>query len=257
MGKKAVSAVYSIANTVNGKKYYGSSVNVWGRKRQHFHKLRAGTHRNAHLQAAWNLYGEVAFVFALEEEAPAEALLAVEQRYLDANHGGYNMARCVESAARGLKWSPEARANLSLALKGREFSDDHRKALSEANKGKQKSDAERRSMSERRKGQTLDGGTRAKIASTVKSLWEDGDYRERVITAQRRGRKTKKARQNRRAAMKQRWADPEHAAKLSEERKSRWQDPAYRAKMLEIRRAQGQKLREQNQQKRENEHALS
>lgn len=254
---KKVSGIYSITNTVNGKRYYGSSVSVWGRKRQHFHTLRKGTHRNKHLQAAWNLYGKAAFVFALVEEVPVENLLSVEQRYLDANRAGYNVAEHAESAALGLKWSAESKAKLSRAKTGIKLSEDHKKALSVANIGKRKSEAERLAMSERQMGQKLDGTTKDKIASAVKSLWADDDYRARMMAAQQSGRKTRKAKRNYRAANKRKWADPQFASKMSAARKSLWSDPAYRAKMLEVRRTQGQKLRERNElKKRESQDAL-
>jgi len=253
---KKVSGIYSITNAVNGKRYYGSSVNVWGRQRQHWHSLRVGTHRNKHLQAAWLRYGEESFVFALLEAVPAERLLVVEQRYLDRNRDGYNLSRNAESAALGLKWSEEARRRFGASRKGRTLSDDHKKALSVANTGKKKSDTEKRAMSERMRGQTAGEDTRERIASSVKSLWEDAAYRTTVLAAQRAGRATAKAKRDRRAAAKTLWADPQYAAKMSAERKSRWSDPAYRAKMLEVRRAQGEKLRTKNREKQESCDAL-
>lgn len=44
---------------------------------------------------------------------------------------------------------------------------------------------------------------------------------------------------------------------MSAERKTRWADPEYRATMLEKRKIQGQKLRERNLKKKEEEYALS
>lgn len=248
---KKISGIYCITNTANGKKYYGSSVNVWGRQRQHWHTLRAGVHRNRHLQAAWNLYGEVAFVFTLVEEVPAENLVAVEQSYLDANTDGYNLSKNAECAPRGLKWSEESKRRMSEAKRGRKLSEAHKEALSEAGKGRRATDAQRAAASKRMKGKTVGTIAKEKISTALQSLWGDDAYRERMLNAQSLGKSTSKAKMNYSAAVAARWADPQQRQRLSAERKARWADPEYRAKMTEKRIVQGQKLRERNLAKKE------
>lgn len=245
----AVSGIYAVVNSVNGKRYYGSSANVWSRKRQHFHKLRSGCHHNAHLQSAWDLYGEASFEFLLIEIVAVEDLLQVEQSYLDRNSDGYNVSQCAESAARGVRWSQEARVRVSASRRGRRLSDSHKKALSAANKGIAKSAAEVRLMSERQMGRRLDDSVKLKISSSVRGLWRDGDYRERVIAAQTNGKQTPGAKQNYSAASALAWSDPKYARKMSAARKRIWNNPEFAAKMLTIRKIQGQKLRERNAQK--------
>ena len=61
--------VYQIKNTLNGKAYIGSSKNIKRRLGIHRSMLRRGTHRNPHLQNAWNKYGESAFVMVAVCEA--------------------------------------------------------------------------------------------------------------------------------------------------------------------------------------------
>ena len=58
-----MSGVYQIYNTVNGKRYIGSSIHIEQRFKEHLRNLRANKHVNAHLQSAWNKYGEHSFVF--------------------------------------------------------------------------------------------------------------------------------------------------------------------------------------------------
>lgn len=102
-----ISCIYSITNTVNGRAYYGSTINWYARKANHICHLRKGKHANTHLQRAWNHYGEQAFVFAIEIELPLENLLDVEQAYLDNNTDGYNMAAVAGRAiAPGAKRDP-------------------------------------------------------------------------------------------------------------------------------------------------------
>lgn len=61
-----MSGVYQIYNTVNGKRYIGSSIHIEQRFKEHLRNLRANKHVNAHLQSAWNKYGEHSFVFEAE-----------------------------------------------------------------------------------------------------------------------------------------------------------------------------------------------
>ena len=254
---KTISGIYSITNTVNSKMYYGSSINVWGRKRQHWHSLRMGKHRNQHLQAAWNLYGESAFVFALVEEASVDDLVAVEQRYLDGNESGYNIGESADAPARGRKRSPETIAKMSAARRGKPLSEAHKKALSLAGKGRKMTDAQRVQASERMKGNVVPEIVKEKISTKVTALWEDDGYRERIIAAQTIGKGTDEAKKNYSTAMTARWADRAQRAKMSAERKARWEDPEYRARMTEKRRIQGQKLRERNLAKKEMKHACA
>jgi group I intron endonuclease len=57
------SGIYVIRNLVNGKRYIGSSVDIFARWRQHRHALKRGTHHSSHLQNAWRKYGSEAFRF--------------------------------------------------------------------------------------------------------------------------------------------------------------------------------------------------
>lgn len=75
--------IYQITNMLNGKFYIGSAVSFPRRVWTHKNRLRMGVHHNKHLQAAWNKYGEAAFVFEVIEEVPEHLdLHAVESGYL-------------------------------------------------------------------------------------------------------------------------------------------------------------------------------
>lgn len=80
--------IYKIINAVNGKFYVGSTTNTAERFRVHRRRLRKGTHHTKHLQAAWNKYGEDAFVFHVVETVPEnQSLELAEQRWLDEHVG--------------------------------------------------------------------------------------------------------------------------------------------------------------------------
>ena len=62
--------IYLIQNLENGKKYYGSSLNLDKRLYEHKRNLRLGQHDNKHLQNSWNKYTEDNFKFEIVEEIP-------------------------------------------------------------------------------------------------------------------------------------------------------------------------------------------
>ncbi len=94
---KKICGVYKITNSVNGKFYIGSSNNVENRWKRHKLELKEETHKNQHLQNAWNLYGESSFIFEVIEECLPEIQFEREQHYLDTlnpfDERGYNIVR--------------------------------------------------------------------------------------------------------------------------------------------------------------------
>ena len=101
--------IYKIINIINNKFYVGSAVDLKRRKTRHFSELRNGKHNNRHLQAAWQKYGEAAFIFVVVEELSPEAdLLAAENVWLQEHVGKdycYNLG--VDAVAPTLGWSGE------------------------------------------------------------------------------------------------------------------------------------------------------
>ena len=252
-----VSGIYSITNTVNGKKYYGSSVNVWQRKRQHEHTLRKGNHHNEHLQAAWNLYGRTCFRFELIEEAPPDKLVTAEQTYLNENTNGYNIGKDADCPSRGLKRTDEQKLQQSIRQRGKKLSEDTKQKLSIAGKGRKVSEETKRKLSEANKGKCSSPKTKKRISKKVKTLWKDKTYRQQMIEAQTKGRQTPQAKENYSASSLARWANPKYLTKMRKLRKKMWSSPEFKAKMLKIRKRQGQKLREKNLRKREMENACT
>lgn len=58
VSKEVICGVYSITNKINGKKYIGSSKDIYKRWLQHTCLLNKGTHENVYLQKSWDKYGE-------------------------------------------------------------------------------------------------------------------------------------------------------------------------------------------------------
>lgn len=139
------SGVYEILNAVNGKVYIGSAVNFKKRRAGHLYHLRRNTHRNPHLQCAWNKYGEDSFLFLPVEHVVLDKneLVSREQFWIDALNAcdrakGYNISPTAGSQL-GLVHSEKTRLKMSLAHKGHETSDETRAKISKAQKGQKRS----------------------------------------------------------------------------------------------------------------------
>lgn len=65
--------VFTITNAITGEQYVGRSYDVPQRIRDYRKQLRCGKHQNRRLQAAWNAYGEAAFVFDVLWVKPQKA----------------------------------------------------------------------------------------------------------------------------------------------------------------------------------------
>lgn len=91
-----VSGIYCIENRINNKTYIGSSKNIYQRLLKHFALLRHNKHENAHLQNAWNKYGEENFEWTVLELCNPDILTEREQYCIDLFGAEYNITRKVE-----------------------------------------------------------------------------------------------------------------------------------------------------------------
>jgi group I intron endonuclease len=90
-----IQGIYCIENIKNGKKYYGSSLDVVRRLQRHKRKLKRNNHENQHLQNAVNKYGINSFRFYQIEKTDYDTrqkLFEREQVYIDDNIDGYNIS---------------------------------------------------------------------------------------------------------------------------------------------------------------------
>ena len=91
-----VSGIYCIENITNHKTYIGSSKNIYQRLLKHFALLRHNKHQNAHLQNAWNKYGENSFRWFILELCDSKELTEKEQYCIDLFGAEYNITRIIE-----------------------------------------------------------------------------------------------------------------------------------------------------------------
>lgn len=145
-------AVYKVTCLSNGRFYIGSSVNIRKRWSGHKNFLRKGIHDNAHLQRAWDKYGEDQFKFEIVEECSTNVLLEREQFYIDSLNPEFNIAPIAGSVL-GYKHTEEVKEHLrqiqtgknhlpdtvdkiAKALTGQVKSPEHRSKISAAMAGK-------------------------------------------------------------------------------------------------------------------------
>jgi group I intron endonuclease len=116
--------IYCIENTINNKKYIGSSIDCDHRWYIHIWHLKRKDHPNIHLQSAWDKYGESNFKFYLiEQNILEEQLLSKEQYYMSVYNTldreyGYNIAADTTAPMKGRKHSEESIMLMSERKKG-------------------------------------------------------------------------------------------------------------------------------------------
>jgi group I intron endonuclease len=148
----ARSGVYVARNTISGRVYVGSSVNISQRWRKHKEALRRGKHHSRIFQDSWDKHGDGAFTWeVLEDVHPEQRLLFErEQHWIDALRAygrdtGLNRRPSSDSFRLG-KHSDETKAKMSAAHKGKPKTAEHRANLSAANMGKTLSDETRAAL---------------------------------------------------------------------------------------------------------------
>jgi group I intron endonuclease len=156
--------IYKIINVVNNKFYVGSAVDLKRRRIRHFSELRTGKHNNKHLQAAWDKYGEPAFIFVvLEEVDDSVNILELEDVWLK-NHVGkdycYNMGKTATAPMLGMT------GELSPTW-GYVHTVEAKLKIGASSKGRTQSEEEKVKRRQTMVGHTVSAETRAKISASL------------------------------------------------------------------------------------------
>lgn len=203
--------IYSITNTVNGKRYVGSSVSSYKRFATHKSALKMNAHHNTHLQRAWNKYGQNTFVFAVIEECDDAVRYQREQFWMDtlnttSQQYGYN----IRPQADGHRLSDETKAKLSAVRKGVPVFN---------RRGKKNVNPMPPSWFATRKEQTA-------------KRWQDPEYRQRMCEMSQRLAKDPDYLRKQSETHRARWTDDMRKAE-AERSTARQSDPDYRKRMSE------------------------
>ncbi len=197
----AQSGIYAITNTINGKQYIGSAVDLARRWRAHKYKLNRGTHHSIKLQNSWKKHGQDVFSFeVIEVVDDSGALISREQDWItksdSAGNCGYNI--CATAGSRlGVPHSDAAKAKIARTWKGRKHSAESIAKMCVAQKGK-----------------VVSVETAAKIAVAATGRIPSPDALKRRAESSRASKGTPEAR----AKVSRQWAgvkkSPEHVAKI-------------------------------------------
>jgi group I intron endonuclease len=164
----AHAGVYTIVNTLSGKRYVGSSKSMRSRFSQHKSALRRGAHQNKHLQAAWFKYGEAAFTFTALLVCAPEMMRYYEQLVIDATSPEYNKsASAYAGVAIGSTCSVEHVLKVKAASKRLWGQEDYRNKVTLAIRS------------------AMDDEEKAKRTVRTAKLWSDPTYRENAINARK------------------------------------------------------------------------
>src|SRR6266705_2655212 len=160
--------IYAIVNRRNQHFYIGSAKNLKDRKNHHFLDLKAGNHKNDHLQRAYNLYGSNAFLFVIVERVEYfEDLISREQHFIDTLNPHYNIARTAGSCL-GTTCSPETKAKMSAARRAHPKMLEQMEKLHADRRGKPLSNEHRAKISVVQVGRSLPDEHKSNISDAHK-----------------------------------------------------------------------------------------
>lgn len=108
--------IYIIFNINNGKRYIGSSKDLYNRIHEHLHNLNNNKSHNKYLQNSWNKHGEDMFIYGVLEFCDEEIRFNREQYFINCFHPEYNLTDNV-IANYGSSPSTETRLKISNTLK--------------------------------------------------------------------------------------------------------------------------------------------
>lgn len=173
------SGIYCITNTINGKKYIGSSQDIYKRMGHHFRLLGYEQHHNTHLQSAFKKYSKESFDKKTLLYCENFELLRYEQYFIDTLKPEYNK-NPIAGRTKGRRHSEATKEK----LRQRVVSQQTRDRLSISHSGKTQSDDSNKKRSETLKGKIFPAETLAKISAALKGRKFTPEWLEKNRQAQ-------------------------------------------------------------------------
>lgn len=216
----AESCIYKITNNQNNKVYVGQTIVGFEiRITTHKRELGSNRHKNAHLQRAWNFYGEESFTFAIIEYCGKENIDEREIfwiKQLDTMNFGYNL----ESGGNRHKYVADStKLKVSEAVKLAWANPEFRQKMSEL---MTKERREKLSLLCRRNKHTEEAKKKISIALSKRMISEE--TRQKLRNAQ--SNKSEETREKLRVANIGRTFSEETLRRMSEGQKKRVHFPA-------------------------------
>lgn len=185
---EVICGVYMFTCLANGKRYIGSSYDIYKRLQEHLGHLARNDHENHYLQEAWNFYGEDAFDVVILEECLLDARNARERVLIleyspewnlklpnlerDAWAASEETRAKISAAGRGRPKSEEHRARIGESQVGKKLSQATRDRIAAAHTGKKLSEEHKQKVSEAGRGRAKSPEMRAKNSLALKAYWE-------------------------------------------------------------------------------------
>lgn len=172
--------IYQILNTLDGKCYVGSSIDIEKRfygPKGHLQMLQENCHHSQKLQNAWNKYGKESFKLITLQECDKERLHFLEAFWmtrLDSAYQGYNICiLTLENDRVNAKKLEETKLKISESLKGRKVSEETGRKISKAKLGFKYTEESKKKMSEAKRPPVSEQ-TRLLLSQQAKKQWQDG-----------------------------------------------------------------------------------
>ena len=171
-----IAGIYEIRNTINNKRYIGSSVDINTRWKKHQNELKKGIHGNSYLQNAWDKYGQDAFLFEVIITCDEKSTFLLEQECLDEMEPEYNISPyagggSAKGTGLGHVVSDVTKRKLRKANLGKTLTEEHKRKIREAQIGIPRgplSEEHKRKLSEAHMGRVVSEETRNKISESHK-----------------------------------------------------------------------------------------
>lgn len=190
LGRSRISGIYAIKNTLNGKFYVGSSLDVRRRWYDHRARLRRGTSAETKLLNSWKRHGTEAFVFMFLEQVQENRLLEREQFWAEVlratdEHRGLNVLspsqRIYAPSRLGRKHTDATKRKMSEAHLGKVFSIEHRINLSLSQKGlRHRSPEHRAKLSASLRGRIMSPEAIEKTAAAHRGKRRPNEIKEKI-----------------------------------------------------------------------------
>lgn len=178
-----IPGIYQIQSKINPTRIYvGSTINLNKRWRRHVSLLKRGSHPNNKLQHHYNKYGEEDLVFSILLGCENKELIDKEQFFIDSLRPWFNLRPHANSNF-GIKFSTEAKQNMSKAHIGNKWTESQRVKMIKILTGRPMSEKARKLLEERNKVMRNSPETREKISKAQLGKKLSAEHKEKLRQA--------------------------------------------------------------------------